>query len=222
MLAECPGRGAGNNMSSGEAMNDASFACGAARCCGAREALLVVVMLYALTQSAEAFAGDASASVVRDIQPIVGGTPLPLAFVPERSRNSEPQFSASDFRPLKPSMLGAASPAETEPLDHAQPLSSTSVWQRLADYRSQGRVQLLTLWESQHSSVSLQAGHRGGPSLQWTSRLMNRGGATRGLLDRFVASSLGAAGLGSKMAARNSNAAAANKTINLLPASKSP
>jgi hypothetical protein len=209
-------------MSSGVAMEDASFASAAARCSGAREALIVVVMLYALTQSAESLAGDASASVVKDMQPIVGGRPVSSAFVPQRSQNSEPQFSASEFRPLKPSMLDAPPSAETEPLDHTEPLRSISVWQRLADYRSQGRVQLLTLWESQHGSVSLQAGHHGGPSLQWTSRLMNRGGASRGLLDRFVASSLGAAGLGSKIAARNSNAAAANKTINLLPASKSP
>jgi hypothetical protein len=207
-------------MSSGEAMEDTS--CAAARCGTAREALAVAVMLYALTQSAEALAGDASANVVNDIQPIVGGRPLSSAFVPERSQNSEPQFPASEFRPLKPSILAAPPPTETESLDQAQPLRSTSVWQRLADYRSQGRVQLLTLWESQHSSVSLQAGHHGGPSLQWTSRLMNRGGATRGLLDRFVASSLGAAGLGSKIVARNSNAAAANKSINLSPAPKSP
>ncbi len=209
-------------MSSGEAMEDASFACGAARCNGAREALLVVVMLYALTQSAEALAGDASTNIVKDIQPIVGGTPLSLAFVPEKSQHSEPQFSASEFRPLKPSMTDAPPPAEGEALNQTEPLRSTSVWQHLADYRSQGRVQLLTLWESKRSSVSLQAGHHGGPSLQWTSRLMNSGGATRGLLDRFVASSLGAAGLGSKSVARNSNATAANKVINLVPASRPP
>jgi uncharacterized membrane protein (UPF0136 family) len=94
--------------------------------------------------------------------------------------------------------------------------------QRLADYRSQGRLQLLTLWQSPRSMVSLQAGKHGGPSLQWSSRVMTRGGATRGLLDRFVASSLGAAGFGAKTA-RSSSTTPASKTVSLLPAAaKSP
>ncbi len=65
-------------------------------------------------------------------------------------------------------------------------LRDTSVWQRLADYRAHGRIRLLTLWETGGSSVSLQAGKKGEPSLQWTSRSMNRGGATRGVLDQLV------------------------------------
>jgi hypothetical protein len=209
-------------MLNGEALVDASLACGAARCSGAREALVVAVMLYGLTQSAEVLAGDASPNVVKDIQPIIGGTPLSLAFVPEKSQSSEPQFSTSEFRRAKPSVPDLQPAAETGFLNQTQPLPPTSAWQRLADYRSQGRVQLLTLWESQRGTVSLQAGHHGGPSLQWSSHPMNHGGATHGLLDRFVASSLGAAGLSSKSVARNSNTAPANKTINLLPASKSP
>ncbi len=80
----------------------------------------------------------------------------------------------------------------------------------------------MTLWESKRSTVSLQAGKHGGPSLQWSSRLMNRGGASRGLLDRFVASSLGAAGFGPKAAARSANSLAASKVITMLPAYKSP
>jgi uncharacterized membrane protein (UPF0136 family) len=208
-------------MSNGEAMVDASFACGPARCSGAREALLVAVILYGLAQSAEAFAGDPPTDVVKDIQPIIGGTPLSLAFVPGKSQSDELHFSADEFRPRKPGIL--APPAlGAESVGQAQVLPSTSVWQRLADYRSQGRVQLLTLWESKHSTVSLQAGKHGGPSLQWSSRLMNRGGASRGLLDRFVASSLGAAGFGPKAVAHAANSTAANKIITMLPAYKSP
>ena len=70
-------------------------------------------------------------------------------------------------------------------------LRGTTVWQRLSDYRSRDRVRVVTLWETGGSSVSLQAGKKGDPSLQWTSRLMNRGGATRGLLDQLFATSLG-------------------------------
>jgi hypothetical protein len=205
-------------MSSGEAMKDVSFACGAARS-SAREALIVVVMLYGLTQGAEALADDSSANVVRDIQPIVGGTALSPSFLPNIRASNQPQFSASEFSARKGSVPQAL-PVETETLQ-TEPLHSTSAWQRLADYRAQGRVQLLTLWESKGSTISLQAGHHGGPSLQWSSRVMNRGGATRGLLDRFVASSLGAAGLGSKVLAHGSTPAA-SKTINLLPATKLP
>jgi hypothetical protein len=181
-----------------------------------------------MTQGTEALAGEASinvvnpSDVVKDMQPIVGGTPLSMAFVPSKTPSREPQFSSDEFRPRTPSLLEAPTPAGPESMNRSQALPLTSAWQRLADYRSQGRVQLLTLWESKRSTVSLQAGKHGGPSLQWSSRLMNRGGATRGLLDRFVASSLGAAGLGYKAVAR-SPGTPTNKGINLLlPMSKSP
>lgn len=65
-----------------------------------------------------------------------------------------------------------------------------TVWQRLAEYRSRNRVRVLTLWESTASTVSIQTDRRGGPSLQWTSRWMNRGGATRGLLDHWMPMSM--------------------------------
>jgi hypothetical protein len=208
-------------MSGGEAMVNASFACGTTRSSGAREALIVVAMLYGLTQGAESFADDPS-SAVQDIEPMVGGRPLSSAFLPSKSLGSEPQFSTSEFRERKPSLVQEPPPADTESLPPTQAFQTTSAWQRLADYRSQGRVQLLTLWESKHSFVSLQSGKHGGPSLQWTSRLMNRGGATRGLLDRFVASSLGAAGLGAKSVVRSSNPTSANKSINLPAAPKLP
>jgi hypothetical protein len=98
-------------------------------------------------------------------------------------------FSAAEFRPRGHSILEKNSPlgdAEDAPM-----LRGTTVWQRLSDYRSRDRVRVVTLWESAGSSVSLQAGKKGDPSLQWTSRLMNRGGATRGLLDQVLANSLG-------------------------------
>ena len=216
-------------MSIGQAMDDASFACIAARCGGAREALIVAMLLYGLAQTGEALAGDQSANVVKDIQPMVGGTPLSMAFAPTASTlaaaaaaGNDHQYSATDFRQRKTGTVDSQSSPEIEPASESQPLRVTSAWQRLADYRAQGRIQLLTLWESPRSTVSLQSGKHGGPSLQWSSRVMNRGGATRGLLDRFVASSLSAAGLGSRAAARGPASAAANKPINPIPAAKSP
>jgi hypothetical protein len=106
-------------------------------------------------------------------------------------------FSAAEFRPRGHSMLEKDSglgDAEDAPM-----LRGTTVWQRLSDYRSRDRVRVVTLWETGGSSVSLQAGKKGDPSLQWTSRLMNRGGATRGLLDQLLATSLGGVARGLRL-----------------------
>jgi hypothetical protein len=101
--------------------------------------------------------------------------PLPLVADPK-------SLSAKDFRPRGRSVLDRD--FQVNVADGAL-IDDTTVWQRLAEYRTRDRVRVLTLWESGASTVSLQAGKRGDPSLQWTSRLMNRGGATRGLLDHF-------------------------------------
>jgi hypothetical protein len=79
-------------------------------------------------------------------------------------------------------------------------MRSTTVWQQLSDYRSHDRVRVVTLWEAGGSSVSLQAGKKGDPSLQWTSRFMNRGSAARGVLDGFVNSAVGGLGRGLRAA----------------------
>jgi len=111
----------------------------------------------------------------------------PQLFKPP-SVDDHPTFSSTDFTPRKHSIFDAdqAPPSFTD----APMLDRTSTWERLSAYRSQDRVRLLTLWESSGSSLSVQAGHHGGPSLQWTSRLMDRGGATQGLLDRWLSASL--------------------------------
>jgi hypothetical protein len=122
-------------------------------------------------------------------------------------------FSATDFRPRKHTLFDsdpvANSFAET-PL-----FRDTTVWQRMSEYKSHDRVRLLTLWESGDSTVSLQAGKRGDPSLQWTSRAMNRGGSTRGLLDRLFAVSLAGAGNRLRHTDRSANAAAASNPVSV-------
>jgi hypothetical protein len=101
--------------------------------------------------------------------------PLPLVSDPKSP-------SGKDFRPRGRSILDTD--FQVNVADGAL-IDDTTVWQRLAQYRNRDRVRVLTLWESGASTVSLQAGKKGDPSLQWTSRLMNRGGATRGLLDHL-------------------------------------
>jgi hypothetical protein len=66
-------------------------------------------------------------------------------------------------------------------------LRSTSVWQQMADFKSQDRVRLLTLWQTRGSSLSLQAGRRGAPSLQWSTPWVRREGKSQGLFDRLLA-----------------------------------
>lgn len=99
----------------------------------------------------------------------------------------KPDFPAAGFRPRAPSALASEAlvPKPDENLTFEK-----SVWQRLSEYKTRDRVRILTLWESTASAVSLQTDRKGGPSLQWTSRWMNRGGATRGVLDRWLPSSL--------------------------------
>jgi len=101
-----------------------------------------------------------------------------------------PSYSAKDFRPRGRSVF------ESETRGPAQDnlAFDTTIWQRLDEYRNRDRIRVLTLWESNASAVSLQTG-KGGPTLQWTSRLMNRGGATHGLLDRLLPVSLFTGGL---------------------------
>jgi len=102
------------------------------------------------------------------------------------------QFSATDFRPRKHTLFDPE-PAASVYVDTPM-LHGTTVWQRMSDYRARDRVRLLTLWESSGSTLSLQAGKRGDPSLQWTSTALNRGGATRGLLDKLFSVSIAGAG----------------------------
>jgi hypothetical protein len=123
--------------------------------------------------------------------------------------DSHQVFSSTDFRPRKRTVFDvdpAANVFGDAPLLHA-----TTVWQRMSEYKSHDRVQVLTLWESSGSMVSLQAGKRGDPSLQWTSRLMNHGGSTQGLLDRLFSVSLAGATAGLRNATRSTGSAATSK-----------
>jgi len=92
-------------------------------------------------------------------------------------------FSDTEFRPHGPSVT-SKSPAAVRgaPLGHD---ADATLWQRLRDFKTRDGVRLLTLWNSSWSTLSLQTGKRGGPSLQWTSRSMNRDGAKSGLFDRL-------------------------------------
>jgi len=163
------------------------------------ERFFVALVVLALVRAGEALAGD-QASVdlgagklePRDTRPSTSIYQSALAAwetYPIPSVSEVKSYSSKDFRPRGPSIFD---PDPRLDVSDGTLISDTSVWQRLSQYRAHDRVQVLTLWESRASTVSLQADRKGEPSLQWTSRLMNRDGATRGLLDRlFPVSGIG-------------------------------
>jgi hypothetical protein len=135
-----------------------------------------------MTISAAPFAGirDQRPASSAALSPVPPGYSLPPAAEPHA-------FSSTDFRPRGHSIFAADS-VITNANDNL--MVDKTVWQRLQEYRNRDSVRVITLWESGASAVSIQTNRKGDPSLQWTSRLMNRGGATRGLLDRWTPASV--------------------------------
>jgi hypothetical protein len=206
--------------------NAGTLAC-AARTCNCTRALIGVAVLT-LLGACDALAGDPATEFgarprVDDLRtPAAGGTrsyvgplfapPLymPGAYaLPDAAETKS--YSPKDFRPRGRSVLEAdpRAPAEENLAFDA------TIWQRLNEYRNRDKIRVLTLWESGASTVSLQADHKGGPSLQWTSRLMNRGGATHGLLDRLFPVSVFGNGTSHSLATHSTNSSLL-KTANPL------
>jgi hypothetical protein len=194
----------------------------AAPCNGLRDRMLIGLMLFTLVRTSEALAGDQASIANANWDTGLGtGTgiagvrlslpPAPTLMAPLDSLSAPADmdsrtYSATEFRPRKPTVFDS-NPAASGSGDTSL-LRNTTVWQRLSEYRSHDRVRLLTLWESNSSTISLQTGRRGDPSLQWTSRLMNRGGSTEGVLDRLFSTSLARAGVGLHNLSRSANAPA--------------
>ena len=194
----------------------------AARCNSLRDRMLIGLMLITLIRTSEALAGDQASVANANLDTGTGmGTgiggfrlslpPAPALTAPLDSLSAPTDmdgrtFSATEFRPRKPTILDSNPTANV--FSDAPLLRNTTVWQRLSEYRSHDRVRLLTLWESNSSTISLQAGRRGDPSLQWTSRLMNRGGSTQGVLDRLFSTSIARAGMGLHNLSRSANSPA--------------
>jgi hypothetical protein len=190
--------------------NAAPLLADAALCSGIRERILLGLVLFTLVRTGEALAGDQASIPNSALDPGLGNQQsspstfasmaAPRDFGAPPPADGIPAYSTTEFRPRHRAAFDSDIAAST--FGDAPMLSSTTVWQRMSEYRSQNRVRLLTLWESSGSSVSVQAGRRGDPSLQWTSRLMNRGGSTQGLLDRLFSVSFAGANAGFRNAAQ--------------------
>jgi hypothetical protein len=203
--------------------SDTPQADSAERCRGIRDRIFLGLVLYTLVCTSEALAGDQAAVThvpldpelgdLRQSPPLTTSSIRPLEDLAAPVDAGKPAFSSTDFRPRKATLFDRDPSAAA--VDDLPMLHGTTVWQRMADYKSHDRLRLLTLWESQGSTISLQAGRKGDPSLQWTSRWMNRGGSTRGLLDRWFSASLANAGNSLRGVSRSVSAPAPSKQMNL-------
>jgi hypothetical protein len=189
-----------------------------ARC--SRDLLFSGLAAFALAAAGETIGGERAPVTGPRLDPAIANfvplspaagpvVPAPAADFTLPTSGGIPVYSTTEFRPRKRTVLDSdptVSSFSDTPLIH-----TTTVWQRLSEYKSHDRVRVLTLWETSGSSVSLQAGRRGDPSLQWTSRLMNRGGSTHGLLDRLFSVSIAGAASGFRNATRSSMTPASPK-----------
>jgi hypothetical protein len=166
-----------------------------ARSGSVRDRILFALILYALVRSGEALAGDqasmagaasrSEAASSREPRIFTTATSTSL-FSLERSDTEAKTFSATEFRPRIHAQSNSDQSSSPEFGGSEKPLfEGRTVWQRLSEYRSQDRVRLLTLWQTRASTLSLQAGKHGGPSLQWSSPWMMHDSASRGLLDHL-------------------------------------
>lgn len=193
-----------------------------ASCNSVRDGILLGLVLFTLVRTSEALAGDHASITQATLDPGVDSfrrlpasatmMAAPADFTAPTDAGNQ-MFSSTDFRPRKHTLFDS-DPSVTAFSDPPM-LRGTTVWQRMSDYKSHDRVRLLTLWESTGSTVSLQAGKRGDPSLQWTSRLMNRGGSTRGLFDQWFSVSLFNAGNRLRGASRSTNAPVTPRQANM-------
>jgi hypothetical protein len=138
----------------------------------------LTLLSFVLVRGAPALAGEHTA----------GDLPLRSSAVPPSfalSRPLDPPFSATEFRPRRSSIAAADQASKTGPLLDA-PMLQGSLAQQMAQFKSQNRVRVLTLWQTQGSTLSLQAGRHGAPTLQWSTPWVNREGATQGLLDHLL------------------------------------
>jgi hypothetical protein len=159
---------------------------------GLRECLLTALMFYSLAPG-DASAGDRPQSPdarrIADPHELARSRAAPSFLAPfdfSEPRAESRVFSPTEFRPRRPGLPEAGAARGEVSIIDAQMLRDTSFAHELSEAKTQDRVRLLTLWQSRASSVSLQAGRHGSPSLQWSTPWMHRGASTRGLFDRLL------------------------------------
>jgi hypothetical protein len=185
------------------------------------ESLLLSMALYGLVRTGQALAGDQGLGVDAALKPDAEKSPqhiavaVPAAPFVSTAPMTEPQvFSPTEFRPRRHGIMDDAD-ARSEASIIDAPMLKDTVARQLAEFKSQHRVRLLTLWQTRGSSLSLQAGRRGAPSLQWSTPWMHHNSVSRGLFDGLLAvSPRGFGGVNRGNASRQSSTAAPAKLSN--------
>jgi hypothetical protein len=171
------------------------------RCFSFRDSMLMALAICGAARGSEACAAESAANFELPRSQLAAPLlPPPLlphslfappVFAPSLTRAPaalEPEaFSATEFRPRRRGLLEVTAGARESTLRDMPRLQDTSVARQMAEFKSQDRLRLLTLWQSHASSLSLQAGKRGAPSLQWSTPWMHRDSGSRGLFDRLLA-----------------------------------
>jgi len=209
------------------------------RCFGFRDGMLMALAIYGAARGSEACAAESAASFQLPraqlaapllppslLAPPMFAPPMftPMRFAPSLTAPAalEPEaFSATEFRPRKRGLLEINAGGRESTLRDMPRLQDTSFALQMAEFKSQDRLRLLTLWQSHASSLSLQAGKRGAPSLQWSTPWMHRDTASRGLFDRLLSvSPRGTFGAPRGNAPRQSAAVAPTKSLELNSSAK--
>lgn len=182
-------------------LESASTSLAESRCNGIRESLLLTLVLYSMVRGSQALAGDQlslnDAATRLDVDhpqhrfdaaPRSFAAPLDFSaprFSAKPLTNVE-IFSETEFRPRRHQNLDAASSRNVAAIIDAPMTRDNSLWQQMGEFKSQDRLRLLTLWQTRGSSLSLQAGRRGAPSLQWSTPWVRRESASRAMFDHLL------------------------------------
>jgi hypothetical protein len=192
---------------------------------GFRESMLMALAIYAVARAGETQAADAAPKF--DLPRSVLAAPLfahpllsPSFAVAPTQLTAEPLFP-NEFRPRSNGFLDVGGGRDAMRMTDMPRFQDTSVERQMAQFKSQDRLRLLTLWQSHASSLSIQAGKRGSPSLQWSTPLMRRDAGSRGLFDRLLSvSPQGAFGGSRNTVPRQAAALAPSKSLELSSALK--
>jgi hypothetical protein len=195
-----------------ESMMMALAICGAAR--GTEAAAADTPQKFELPPSQ--VAGPLLAHPLLDTHPPLDASfsTAPMPVLPE-------PYSSSEFRPRRSGGLEFSAGRNDTRFSDMPHLQDSSVARQMSESKSQDRLRLLTLWQSRASSLSLQAGKRGAPSLQWSIPLVHRDGGPRGLFDRMLSvSPHGAFGGARNISARQPSGISPPKSLELGSAAK--
>jgi hypothetical protein len=192
---------------------------------GLRESLLMALAIYGAARAGDAFAAD-TAPTFEVPRPQFATPLLPHSFL-EPSFSAAPilaepePFSQNEFRARKRGFLELNGGRSDTRLTDMPLLQDNSIARQMTEFKSQDRLRLLTLWQSHASSLSIQAGRKGAPSLQWSTPLMRRESSPRGLFDHLLSvSPRGAFGGTRNAAPRPPMASGGSKALDLGAAVK--